>query len=332
MLSSPAFSGPAENVAVLASAQAALGHEVSVAVDRKRAHPTSEEPAAPRLRALGLLDERGLELSTHSSPWGVARDLARLRRLDVEVIHAHFSHDHWLARLSRPSGAVLVRSVHAPRSLRRGLPFAHAYTIPPGQSLGRKRVLALPCAPDSSFAPPVDRASLRAGLGVEGAPLVGMLSTFQASRRHALGLEAFRALLDARPDARMVLVGDGILEPELRRKTEALGLKERVRFAGYQSGEAFVSWVQALDEVWILGLGNDWTGRTAAQARACGARVVAVDEGALGELADARVQRPEPAEVVRASLSGTRVERKLPTPRALAEAVLSLYGSAKGPR
>ena len=36
LLASPFFSGPAESVALLALAQRALGHEVSVAVDRKR--------------------------------------------------------------------------------------------------------------------------------------------------------------------------------------------------------------------------------------------------------------------------------------------------------
>ena len=43
LLASPAWTGPAENIARLAVAQRALGHQVSVAVDRKREGLTSEE-------------------------------------------------------------------------------------------------------------------------------------------------------------------------------------------------------------------------------------------------------------------------------------------------
>ena len=45
--------------------------------------------------------------------------------------------------------------------------------------------------------------------------------------------------------------------------------------------------MQAFDELWVLGLGNDWAGRAAAQGRAVGARVVVVEEGALPDWADA---------------------------------------------
>src|SRR5687767_9396102 len=131
LLSSPFWSGPAENVALLAVEQRALGHEATVAVDRKRSLVASEEPIVPRLRELGVLDEGGLELSVKSSPLAMARDVASLRkRRDVEVVHAHFSHDHLLAALGKPRRSSLFRSIHAPRSIRRTLPSADAYTVP----------------------------------------------------------------------------------------------------------------------------------------------------------------------------------------------------------
>ena len=130
LLASPFWSGPAENVALLAQAQREAGHEVTVAVDRKRKDVEAEEPAVPRFEALGLLDEGGLELSVKSSPWAMWRDLRRLRTRNVDVIHAHFSHDHLLARWGRPKGAILARSLHAPRSIRPTLPKADLYTVP----------------------------------------------------------------------------------------------------------------------------------------------------------------------------------------------------------
>jgi glycosyltransferase involved in cell wall biosynthesis len=252
----------------------------------------------------------------------------------VDVVHAHFSHDHAIARLGRPKGALLVRSVHAPRSLRWSAPIADAWTVPTA-ALARRLigspVLVLPPLLSDVFRPPDDRAALRRSLGLPDVPLVGMVSTFQPSRQHALGLDAFAAVRARVPQARLVLVGDGALEPALRAQVARLGLTDAVTFAGYQAGERFVPWLQALDEVWVLGLGNDYAARAAAQARACGVRVVAVDEGALERYADALVV-PEVESVVREALTGERRPLTVEPADAVARRVLELYAQAREPR
>jgi glycosyltransferase involved in cell wall biosynthesis len=335
LLASPFWSGPAENVALLALAQRQAGHEVAVAVDRRRKKVEAEEPAVPRFEALGLLDTGGLELSVKSLPWAVWQDMRQLRARSVDVVHAHFTHDHFIARWARPPGAVLIRSIHAPRSLRSSLPRADAYTVPASTELSRlegRRVRVLPPLVDPRFRPAESREKLRAELGLTGAPLVGMVSTFQPSRRHSLGVAAFAKLRSTKPDARLVLVGDGSLLEPTRQQVRELGLEDRVTFAGYQQGEAFARWLQALDEVWILGLGNDWSGRAAAQARACGVRVVAVQEGGLPDLADVRVEQLTPEAVVVASVSQERSRVEHPSNQRIAEDVLTLYAQARGAR
>lgn len=331
LLASPFFTGPAEVVAQLALAQRRLGHEVTVAVDRKRHETPAEEPAAPRFEALGLLSAAGLELSVKSTPWAMMRDVLTLRGVPADVVHSHFSHDHVIARLGRPPGAALVRSVHAPRSLRWTAPPAEAWTVPTA-ALARKLiglpVLVLPPIVGDTFVPAADRAEVKRALGLPDAPLVGMVSTFQASRRHALGLDAFARVRERRPDARLVLVGDGALEPELRAQVARLGLEASVTFAGYQAGERFVAWLQALDEVWVLGLGNDFAGRAAAQARACGARVVSVDEGALERYADALVAADAEA-IDAAALTNERRSVNLESAESIARRVLALYEQAR---
>ncbi len=331
LLASPFWSGPAELVALLATAQRALGHEVSVAIDRRRDEAASEELALPRLQALGLVDDGGLELSVKAPPWSLLADARRLARRKVDVVHSHFSHDHLVARLGRPRGASLVRSIHAPRSLRRWMPRADAWTVPSlslaGPLVGRP-VMALAPLVDPAFVPPADRAALRDELGLPGTPQVGMVSTFQPSRRHSLGVKAFALLLARAPDARLVLVGDGQLMPDVRAQVRSLGLEGHVAFAGYLSGEAFVRHLQALDLVWILGLGNDFSGRAAAQARACGVRVVAVDEGALASQADALVE-PTAESIVEATCVDERRFVPARTHEAIARDVLALYEKAR---
>lgn len=326
LLASPFYTGPAEAVTQLALAQRALGHEVSIAVDRLRTETTSEELIVPRLEALGLLSGAPLQLSVKSSPWQMLRDVRTLRAQSVDVVHAHFSHDHTLARLGRPKGARLIRSLHAPRSVRWALPAADGYTVPM-DSLGRKllgkRVLVLPALVGAEFTPAVDRRALREQLGlpVDGR-LVGMVSTFQASRRHTLGLEAFARLHAHEASVRFVLIGDGDLGPALQAQAAPLG--PAVRFTGYQSGAAFTRHLQALDEVWILGLGNDWSARAAAQARACGVRVIAVDEGDLGRYADVLTE-PTAEALVAASESSARRDLTIESLQSIAARVTHFY-------
>lgn len=337
LLASPFWSGPAENVALLARAQRDLGHEVTVAVDRKRVDIPAEEPAVPRFQSLGLLDDGGLELSVKSPPWVMWSDLRKLRARKVDVVHAHFSHDHLLARWGRPKGAVLVRSIHAPRSLRSSLPKADAYTVPAsgllakltGKGLGAQ---VLPALVDPVFHPEENRYALRRELGLTGSPLIGMISTFQPSRRHAMGVDAFVLVREQLPEARFVLVGDGALLEATKQQVEARGLSGAVTFAGYQQGADFARWLRALDEVWVLGLGNDWSARAAAQARACGVRVVAVDEGALPDFADALVLSPSVDAVTAASLSNQSLVHAHPTNEEIARRVLRLYEQARPAR
>ena len=328
LLSSPVWSGPAEPVALLAEAQRALGHAVSVAIDSTRAGTGTEEPAGPRLEALGLLDSQGLRLSTRDGAAGVWRDARLLGTLEADVVHSHFSHDHWVAALSGHRG-IRVRSFHAARSRRTLRPPAAAFTVPiagVGAGLRRPWMLLPPLVPPA-FRPPADRFALQASLCVTG-PVIGMVSTFQPSRRHDVALAAFRLVQTREPRATLVLVGDGQLGPALRARAEALGVGAQVRFPGYQSGESLVRWMQAFDELWVLGLGNDEAGRPALQGRAVGARVVGVAEGALSGWVDAVLPAATAEAVAAAALREERRTVALPDARAVAGELLRLYARA----
>jgi L-malate glycosyltransferase len=332
LLASPYWTGPAENVALLALAQRGRGHDAWVAVDRKRSDVVSEEPIVPRLRALGILDESGLELSVKSGPTALWADVRKLRRTRVDVLHAHFTHDHWVARFGRKKPTKLVRSIHAARSLRASLPHADAYTVATadlGRALQGRTVEVLPALVAPEFTPPQDRAAVQRALGLPGAPIIGMISTFQASRRHSLAVGAFERVRAQRPDAHLLLVGDGGTQSEVRARVASAGLQAQVTFAGYQSGDAFVRHVQAMDEVWILGLGNDDSARAAAQARVCGARVIGVAEGALPSRVDELVHELTAKAVAEASLSGRRRDLVHPSNDQIAAQILELYGAAQ---
>ena len=113
-----------------------------------------------------------------------------------------------------------------------------------------------------------------------------MVSTFKESRNHRLGLKAFAEFHRFNPNSELILIGDGVEEDDLRKLVSDLNLKDSVLFTGYLQEFEFVNYLQGLDLVWILGLGNDWAARAAAQAKACHIKVMAVDDGALSSYAD----------------------------------------------
>jgi PEP-CTERM/exosortase A-associated glycosyltransferase len=117
----------------------------------------------------------------------------------------------------------------------------HAFTICEGlrrDILGRgipeERVTVIPNAVDvESFqlSGPPDPA-LKARLGLEGATVVGFVGSFYAYEGLDLLLEALPALLARRPELRLLLVGGGPQEANLKAQADRLGVADKVIFTG----------------------------------------------------------------------------------------------------
>lgn len=160
--------------------------------------------------------------------------LAARRTGAALVLHEHFADprmpvyqgwaDRLLARLTDRAIAVsestrdfLVRQRHVPAS--------------------RVRVI-WNGAPLEEFAPrpAAERLAVRADLGLRaGAPVVGAIGRLSEQKGHRYLLEALPAVAAARPDVRVLIVGDGDQEPVLRARARDLGLGEHVLFAGHRA-------------------------------------------------------------------------------------------------
>lgn len=75
-------------------------------------------------------------------------------------------------------------------------------------------------------------AELKTRLGLDGATVIGFVGSFYHFEGLHLLLEAMPALLAAQPRLRLLLVGSGEAEGELRQQAERLGLGQSVVFAG----------------------------------------------------------------------------------------------------
>jgi glycosyltransferase involved in cell wall biosynthesis len=133
-------------------------------------------------------------------------------------------------------------------------------------------------APASAAEADVLRAEY--GLG-PSTPVVGSVTRFYPAKGITFLLDAFARLRRQVPEARLLLVGDGPDEPQLRAQAAALGIADQVIFAGFHRDVAAhlrlftVSAVPSLEE----GFGN-----VAVEAMAAGVPVVAARVGGLPEI------------------------------------------------
>ncbi|MDQ3898798.1 MAG: glycosyltransferase family 4 protein, partial [Actinomycetota bacterium] len=131
------------------------------------------------------------------------------------------------------------------------------------------------------------RAGARLALGIpEGAPLVGTVTRLCRQKDPETLLRAARLLAELRPDARLVVVGDGPMRAEVERRVDELSLREHVLLLGRRSDvdrllpgfDAFV-------------LSSRWEGlpRVVVEAMAAGVPVVSTDVGGIAEAVENQV-------------------------------------------
>jgi glycosyltransferase involved in cell wall biosynthesis len=345
LLSSAWWTGPAEPMASVARALVRRGHHVEVGVETARAGNLDE-----RLRGMGLPVRGDLRLSTKSGPFAYAADVRALRRAagSFDVFHANFSHDHGLAHLAlgRRRETRLVRTVHSARSLARGgiqswvlraadgvvaVTDAHARILAERHRVAPERILATRGAVDAELFRP-DGPDLRAELGLApGVPVAGVVSRIKPGRRLEELVDAFRAVADRLPEARLVFVGRGEGEEELRVRIAHRGLQREVIFAGYRTGAELAAAYRTFDVKVLLAEGNDATCRALLEGMATGrpgvayrfgAPAEAIVDGETGLLADDG-DVPGLADALHALLGAPR--RAVALGRAARQRMLQLY-------
>ena len=129
-----------------------------------------------------------------------------------------------------------------------------------------------------------DRAAARTRLGFDAAsPLLVWVSQLVDLKHAERLLDALPAVAAAVPDARAVVVGDGPARPSLERRAAALGIADRVRFAGFVEREALPDYLHAGDAFVAL---YDYSNlsNTLLEALVAGLPVVTLANGRTGDV------------------------------------------------
>jgi glycosyltransferase involved in cell wall biosynthesis len=115
------------------------------------------------------------------------------------------------------------------------------------------------------------------------APIVGVVARLEAEKGHRTLLAAWPAVLEAVPNARLLIVGEGSEEDSLKSQAEELGISERVVFTGRRDD---VPAVTAALDVAVLPSYREAQGLSVLEAMALSRPVVASRVGGIPEMID----------------------------------------------
>jgi glycosyltransferase involved in cell wall biosynthesis len=226
---------------------------------------------------------------------------ARLvRELKPDVIVTHSSADSWIASIATQLPGLrtaIVRTRHLSTPVAGGVLNRWLYGHVPARvvttgeairahlierlSLLPARVISVPTGANVSRFQPGGRAEARAKFGLPAdAAIVGIVATLRSWKGHRFLIAAMN---DPRlANARLVIVGDGPQDSNLRKLAAVSGAGDRILFAGQQ--EDVVPWMQALDVFALPSTGNEGVPQALMQAMATGLAAVSTPVGAIPEL------------------------------------------------
>jgi glycosyltransferase involved in cell wall biosynthesis len=162
-----------------------------------------------------------------------------------------------------------------------------------------------------SIAPHV-RGTIRQSLGIaEGDPVLVVVARFHPGKGHRVLLDAMRHLHPAYPNLKLICLGEGELEAELRDTCARFGLTDFVRFAGYQKNVP--EWLAAAD-INVLPTFYEGFPLTVLEAMAAGLPTVASNVGGIPE-------------AIEHGVSGLLVPPA--NPQSLADAIAALLDDAR---
>jgi glycosyltransferase involved in cell wall biosynthesis len=218
------------------------------------------------------------------NPIALRRTAAHVERLvrqhGFDVIHAHLTYDHWLARLvARNHDVRVARTIHARRVLR-GDPFT--------RFLFRKTDLL--CAINESFGghpalreravlftpPPIDhRQFVRHGANARSlyripadATVVTVIGKLSPGRGFEDALRTF-AVLRRTTAVTMMIIGHGEHRPALEALARELGIAQNVIWAGYHEVD-LAEHYRTSNLLLFTAAGSDEGHRAVLEAMACG--------------------------------------------------------------
>ena len=304
LFSNHKWTGPAEPCLTLCRHLKEQGVEVEFACSP--GPDPARNTVAAMAREWGIPPLEGMHLNKHRRPllnWQDQRTLRGwLAERRYDLVHCHLDNDHTIALGPALKARVpLVRSSYEGEGFRSNrhaqLLRDTAWLFEPSQMaldhdvlsypFPRSRARVLPGSVDLARFDPQRR--LPEGRVRHGIPAhaftVGIVARMQTHRHYEDLFNAFKLLLDAQPEARLVVIGRGTKQEEVGfAPVRELGIEDKVAFTGYLDGDDYVAALKMLDAGVFLVPGSDGTCRAVRELLAIGTPMAVADRGMLREI------------------------------------------------
>jgi len=192
-----------------------------------------------------------------------------LRSRKIEILHSHLFYSSLFASpLGKLAGVpVICETPHVREQWRKGMKAnfavdrcvagcvdaliavsqANADYLVKSKGLPSRKIQVIHNGSDvARFSAPFDANALKAQRGIDAkAPVIVVLARLEPQKGHSFLLKALPGVVAEFPQLQVLFVGDGASRSALEAQTDALSLRNNVRFAGYQSDAA--GWLAIAD-------------------------------------------------------------------------------------
>jgi glycosyltransferase involved in cell wall biosynthesis len=149
-----------------------------------------------------------------------------------------------------------------------------------------QKVISIPAGMDEKrFSPEINGDYVRRDLGIgEDNYLLGVVSVLRSWKGHVYLLEAFRTLREKIPHLKLLIVGNGPQERNIRKYIEGNGLAGKVIMTGHREDVPQI--LKSLDLFILPSYSNEATSQVIPQAMAMGIPVISTFTGGIGEVVE----------------------------------------------
>jgi len=243
-----------------------------------------------------------LNMSAFPNPIHIFRLARILKKQGTVVLHSHMAKANFLGRIAARMAKVPVQVSTAHNTVEGGRLIELAYRLTDGLadittnvsqravdryvaikavSPSRVRLMYNGLDPNKFVHDDDVRADYRRRLGLEDEFCWLAVGRLAPGKDYPNMIRAFRRVVEARSDARLVIVGKGGLEPEIRELIEASGIDDRVQMLGERQD---VAALMSAADAHVMSSAWEGAPMVLLEASASGLPVVATDVGGNAEL------------------------------------------------
>jgi len=272
-------------------------------------------------KKIGHLDFAHAIIEKAQNPVSFVRTTRAIERLidDFDVVHAHLTYDHWVARLAaRGRRAKLVRTFHSRRVLRAdpmtrsllarsaAIFVTNAAFVDAAPIRERHPIFTPPPVDHRQFTP--EGENVREAYGIDpSAPVVVAIGKLSRHRGFEAVLQTFAIVRAEVPAARLMIIGHGEHRPALEAMAKELDIEPV--WAGYHEDDLAAHY-RAADVLLFTARGSDEGHRAILEAMACGTSPATYPlDGVAALVGSDCIAEPSPSSLAATAVALLRGER-----------------------